>query len=269
MMSVVNEILSFLSLEYISDAEYERYKDIAREICSRLDTINAIYVTKSSSVSYLQRLETLSNQPMGRAEQDEYIEKMRKMQGDIDLQNKEKNNFNRLSRIIVDLFSNLYQDILQHHTPPSKCPTVLSKSVRLFPEELQVLRRVQTNNSYRECDIGLMYKVLRNTCFSLPAPSAGWNKPVPTTACGISDDIERIRQIRNKAPDRISSMSMSEAEYKQYVNITTDICKRMDTINKIHLQKSVPGTYLQQLNNILTENLNDTQIGRALINQGR
>ena len=251
----------------ISALKYWRYLDITREMCTRLDTINAMFVTKSFSESYVQRFETLNNQPMNQTEQDDYIEKMRKTQEEIDLQKKEKQYFNRLSRIIMDLFSNLYHDILQHHTPPSNCPSpaflnTKIKPARLFLDEELVLIDVPRINSYRGCDIGLMYKVLRNACSSLLAPTAGWNKPVPLTACGISDDIERIRVIRNKAFGHISSTPVSDSEYQQYVQTATDICKRMDTIHAAHLQKSVPGTYMQELHKICTEKL-DTEMYRS------
>ena len=267
MMSTFNEILTVCSSESISALKYWRYLDITREICTRLDTIHAINMTKSFSGSYVQRLEILNSQPMNKKEQDEYIEKMRKMQEQNDLQNKEKDNFNRLSRIIVDLFSNIYHDIVQHHIPPSNCPSpafLKSKSVRLFPEEESALIDVRGKNSYRNCDIGLMYKVLRNACASLPKPTAGWGKPVPPSAVLLGDDIERIRETRNKAFGHISSTPLSEAEYHEYVQTATEICQRMDSTHAIHLQKSVTGTYQQQLNKILTENL-DTNMYRSYI----
>ena len=157
---------------------------------------------------------------MQQTEQDEYIGKMRKRQEEIDLHDKENENFNRLSRIIMDLFSNLYHDIVQHHIPPSICPSpaiLKSKSVRLFPEEESALKDVPSINSYRNCDIGLMYKVLRNACPSLPTPTAGWGKTVPPYAVRLGDDIEKIRETRNKAFGHISSTPLSKKNYKEYV----------------------------------------------------
>ena len=269
MMSTFDEILTVLSSESISVLKCRRYLEITKEICTRLDTINAIYVTKSLSESYVQRLETLNSQSMQQTEQDEYIEKMSKIQEEIDHQNKEKDNFYRLSRIIMDLFSNFYHDILQHHTPPSTCPSPAFlnrkiKPARLFLDEESVLKDVPRINSYKDCDIGLMYKVLRNACSSLPVPTAGWNKPVPPTAYIISDDIERIREIRNKAFGHISSTPVSEGEYHQYVLTATDICNRMDSTHTTHLRKSVPGTYQDELNKILKGKL-DTEIYRSYL----
>ena len=92
MMSAYKEILALLSSESFSALEYWRFLEITKEICTRLDTdtINAMYVTKSFSESYIQRLETLNNQSMQQTEQDEYIGKMRKIQEENDLQEKEK-----------------------------------------------------------------------------------------------------------------------------------------------------------------------------------
>ena len=269
MMSAYNDMPDLLSSESFSALKFWPFLDITKDICTRLDkdTINATYVTKSFSGSYVQRLETLNSQPMQQTEQDEYIKKMRKIQEQIDHQNKEKDNFNRLSRIIMDLFSNLYHDILQYNTPPSKCPSpadLKSKSVRLFPEEESALKDVPSINSYRNCDIGLMYKVLRNACPLLPKPTAGWGKTVPPSAVLLGDDIERIRETRNKAFGHISSTPVSEKKYQEYVKTATDICKRMDSSHTANLRKSVSGTYQDKLNEILTETL-DTEMNRSYI----
>ena len=90
------------------------------------------------------------------------------------------------------------------------------------------------------------------------------DKPVPPLALRVSDDIERIRQTRNHAFSHISSTPVSEADYKQYVQTAKDICNRMDNIHAAHLQKSVPGTYKEELNKILTETL-DTEMYRSYV----
>ena len=267
MMSVYNEMLGLLSLEYLSAVEFGRYMDITRDICSRLDTINAVYVTKSFNGSYVQKMESLNNQAMIQETQDAFIEKMRIMRENSEVQNEETEYFYRLSRIIGDLYCNLYNDLLEHHTPPSKCPTpsfLRSKSVRLFQNEELLLIEVPRINSYRNCDIGLMYKILRNACPSLSKPTSGWDKVVQPTAFQVSDDIERIRQTRNKAFGHISSTPVSKVEYTQYVQTAKDICNRMDTIHVSHLTKSVPGTYQQELNKILTKNL-DSDVHRSYV----
>ena len=127
-----------------------------------------------------------------------------------------------------------------------------------------MLNDVRNNNSYRKCDISLMYKLFRNACFSLPAPTAGWDKPVPPLAIGVCDDIERIRQTRNKAFGHISSTPVSDADYKQYVKTATEICTRMDTIHAPYVNQSVPGTYLQVLNNIIMDSI-DADIYRSYV----
>ena len=82
--------------------------------------------------------------------------------------------FFRLSRIVGDLYTTVYNDILVVKLPPNTCPTARHLGANVNKEERTVLNGVRVDNSYRKCDISLMYKLLRNACPSLPVPTAGW-----------------------------------------------------------------------------------------------
>ena len=122
----------------------------------------------------------------------------------------ERTRFFRLSRVVVDLYSMFFRDILEKQLPHAQCANAAAKIKILKTDQKLKATHVAVMGSYRECDISLMYIFLRNACPSLPAPAAGWDKPVLPTALGITDDIERIRQIRNKAFGHISSTPVSE-----------------------------------------------------------
>ena len=262
MMSVYRKVIDSLPDRDISEEYYSDFIDITRSICTRLDTINAVFVNKSITTSYEEMFDSLQKQSMNETEYQSYSKQVKQLQQKEDEITNERENFFRLSRIVGDLYTTLYHDVLVVQLPPNTCPTARHLGTNVNKEERTVLNDVRNDNSYRKCDISLMYKLFRNACPSLPVPTAGWDKPVPPLAIGITDDIERIRQTRNKAFGHISSTPVSESEFKQYINTATDICTRMDSTHIVRLQKSVPGTYFQELNKILTENL-DTEIYRS------
>ena len=264
MMSVYRKVVDSLQEEALSKYDYNNCIDITRNICIRLDTINAIYVHKSITTSYEEMFDSLQKQSMNETEFNSYAKHIKELQQNEDKITNERENFFRLSRIVGDLYTTVYHDVLMVQLPPHTCPTPRNLGANVNREERAVLNDVRNDNSYRKCDISLMYKLFRNACSSLPAPTAGWDKPVPPLAIGVSDDIERIRQTRNKAFSHISSTPVSEAEYKKYVQTATDVCSRMDSNHAAHVQKSIPGTYVQELNKILTGIL-DTEMYRSYI----
>ena len=264
MMSVYRKVVDSLQEEALSKYDYNQCIDMSRNICIRLDTINAFYVDKSITTSYEDMFDSLQKQSINETEYKSYAKHIKELQQIEDEITNEREHFFRLSCIVGDLYTTIYHDVLVAQLPPHTCPTPRNLGTNVNKEERTVLNDVRNENSYRKCDISLMYKLFRNACPSLLAPTVGWDKPVPPLAIGISDDIERIRQTRNKAFGHISSTPVSESEYKKYVQTATDICSRMDTIHAAHLQKSVSGTYLKELNKILTENL-DTEMYRCYV----
>ena len=175
---------------------------------------------------------------------------------------KEREHFVRLCRIVADLFSTMYHDILEKQLPPVNCPTPANIGTRVNPDEITVLNAIRKHNTYRHCDISLMYKIFRSPCKPLPAPTAKWDRPVPGNAKEVSDDIERIRQIRNKAFGHISSTSLSEVKFKKYKQTAREICNRMDTCHSQYLDKSF--TYEDELDKILTERLDSTSAEKLI-----
>ena len=250
MMSVRKTVLGLMSEETLSMVDYRRYMDMTREICTRFDTIHASDVAKSCSVSYVQLFEAIEQQPMDQVMKNKYIENVK----EIVTQEKgiliEREHFFRVSRIVVDLYSVFYRDILQKQIPPAQCPSSTS-NLKLRTEQKLTVSRVPVLGSYNECDISLMYMFFRNACPSLPPPVSGWGNPVQATSTGVSDDIERIRQVRNEAFGHISSTPISDAEFQTHVQTAHQICSRMDSSHAVYLDKSVPGTYAHELSKIL------------------
>ena len=115
-----------------------------------------------------------------------------------------------------------------------------------------VLQNANIKGDYSECDVTLLYCLLRN----LPAtnlalrPTAGWGKlPVAAGSTTLGDEIERIREIRNEVYAHVATTTISAASYTHYMTELQFICQRMDTIHATNVQSATPRTqtYVQTL----------------------
>ena len=165
-----------------------------------------------------------------------------------------------MCRAVVDLGGDILRDALYYHIKPAVVMSYVlaSRYFRNHPlnvQQIAVLQNASTKGDYSECDITLLYSLLRN----LPStnttlrPSAGWGY-VPVTAMNISlgDDIERIREIRNDVYGHIASTSITDISYTHYMTELQAICSRMDTVHTGRLMSPAPRTqtYTQTLHDI-------------------
>ena len=165
----------------------------------------------------------------------------------------------RLSRAVVDLGGDILRDTLYFYIIPAviKSHVLASKHFTKNPlntHQNTVLGNASVIGNYSECDITLLYTLLRNLtpCCNSLRPSAGWGRPVSAGDISLGDDIERIRCIRNEMYGHIASTYMSDSEYNNYMKILQDICSRMDTTHFGLLSSPSPRTqtFSQMLNNI-------------------
>jgi hypothetical protein len=136
-------------------------------------------------------------------------------------------NAARLSRAIVDLFTDLYRDILRVHIPETQLLTKLTsekdklcKIINREQKELLYPRRGHFCGTYMyiDFDLGLLYTLLRNVS-GIPPHKKGWgNTPDPTDR-SKSANIDRIREIRNKYGHQPCSY-IAEAEF---LNVWADL----------------------------------------------
>ena len=89
-------------------------------------------------------------------------------------------------------------------------------------------------DGYNDFDITLLYTLLRNVCSNLgdpsvsnlPPPSQGWGSEPRSTDITLSDDIERIRILRNGIFAHLPRAQLSQSEYNTYWNQLSDLCRR-------------------------------------------
>ena len=104
----------------------------------------------------------------------------------------------------------------------------------LNAHQMSVLANAVTKGDYSECDITLVYTLLRNLAPSSSAlrPTAGWGiLPVPAGNVTLGDDIERIREIRNEMYGHVATTALDDITYNHYMSLLQSICIRMDTIH--------------------------------------
>ena len=84
-----------------------------------------------------------------------------------------------------------------------------------------------TNRTYDNIDFTTLYKLMRSFSI-LDVPTQGWEKQPTTADLTISDDVERLRYVRNKIVHRINA-AMDLIEMNDYFSNILNICQRMDT----------------------------------------
>ena len=166
----------------------------------------------------------------------------------------------RMCRAVVDLGGDILRDALYYHINPAVVVlyVLASSYFRNHPlnaHQISVLQNASSKGDYSECDITLVYCLLRNlpTTNSALRPSAGWGKlPVAAGDITIGDDIERIREIRNEVYGHIATTAMRDTIYTHYMTELHAICTRMDTTHAGKLMSPVTrtNTYAQTLNDI-------------------
>ena len=168
----------------------------------------------------------------------------------------------RMCNAVVDLGGDIMRDALYYHITPQ---TILhhvhsSPYLKMKPMTAQQLRTLANSvkkGNYKECDITLLYAVLRNCTVTNKAvrPTKGWGTvPVQPGDINLGDDLERLRIIRNAVYGHVPSTDISESDYYSYMKELQDICIRMDTIHSSFLTSPTPvnRTYSQRLKEIQT-----------------
>jgi hypothetical protein len=114
----------------------------------------------------------------------------------------------------------LYQQIRKQH---KNNPSLFYKMTHKEHVSLNTL----TNRTYDNIDFTLLYKLMRSFSI-LDDPKQGWGKQPTNMDVTISDDVERLRFVRNKIVHRRKA-DIDLIEMSKYFSNIVNITQRIDT----------------------------------------
>ena len=137
----------------------------------------------------------------------------------------EKDNFFRLSILIIDGGTKLLREVFNDIHPPASLPTVL-----VNPITEKDLRKALTKSDMEklylpgggfgtseDLDVTLLFKLLKSIC-GLARPFSGWDKLPDPAHQGPTDDLVRIKFYRNQTYAHAKEMKLEDAEFQQIWN---------------------------------------------------
>jgi hypothetical protein len=147
--------------------------------------------------------------------------------------NQGKTNYARLGLVVVDIFQNILRAIMRSNIAPEilsmhikrqrkNNPSVFNKMTR---EQLESLKTL-TNRTYDYIDFTTLYNLMRS-CSLLVKPTQGWGKQPTNADETISDDVERLRFVRNKIVHRIKA-DIDLIEMSDYFSKIVNVTQRID-----------------------------------------
>ncbi|XP_062610817.1 uncharacterized protein LOC134272618 [Saccostrea cucullata] len=148
-----------------------------------------------------------------------------------------RTRFAKLGMATNDVLNQAYRDIVELEILPTVCLTKvqsLPTILQLYPEQERLLQDAK-HSGYKDFDISLSYKIIRNVCSKIPKPTKGrWgqNKMPAPGETTVGDDIERIRFIRNGLTGHVSSASTSQTEFDDTWSLMAGICQRLEVFTK-------------------------------------
>ncbi len=137
---------------------------------------------------------------------------------------KEKSNYARLCRLLVDVGTQVLRDKFDNIHPPGSLHSALSLHHHATLQSLRKRRIVNSTQwktlfptvpssvSSEEFDITLLMVLLRNIC-GLTPPATGWDiLPAPTDR-GVEADIARVKYFRNTIYAHAKAASVVDTTY--------------------------------------------------------
>ena len=133
-----------------------------------------------------------------------------------------KENFQRLSRLLISGGTALLREIFDKHCPPSNLPTILKNPATENQLKAAKLTKPQWDCLYpspgvygksSEFDVTLLFKLLRAIC-NLTPPVTGWDALPPSTDHSLTADLARIKYYRNSVYGHVNqNMEITDDEF--------------------------------------------------------
>lgn len=138
----------------------------------------------------------------------------------------EKENFQRIVRLLVCGGTRLLREIFDLSHPPNSLPIKLNNPIYKNKLKGAKLTKPQWDCLYptrgdcgtsADFDISLLFKLLRTIC-NLTPPATGWNVLPPDTDHGLPAELVRIKVYRNQLCHGYSGLEVSDEEFRSLWN---------------------------------------------------
>jgi len=133
-----------------------------------------------------------------------------------------KENFQRISRLLISAGTKLLRDIFDKIFPPSNLPKVLKNPATEKQLRSAKLTKPQWDRLYpspgvcgksADFDITLLFRLLRTIC-NLTPPTTGWDALPTSTDLSLPADLARIKYYRNTVYGHVNqSMEISDDDF--------------------------------------------------------
>lgn len=136
--------------------------------------------------------------------------------------------YSRTALVVTEIFPDILRNIIQSRISARDLYRKFDKAFysSCWPEQQNLLKKIKHDNSFSSLDIPTTYRLLRY--FSLiPPPSNGWGTDPALTDIVISDDVERIRKLRNKIAHSFDA-TISKSDFDTFFVRCCEIGGRID-----------------------------------------
>ena len=135
---------------------------------------------------------------------------------------REKDNFQRITRLLISGGTSLLRETFDSICPPSNLPTILSNPVTKNQLKAAELTMPQWHclcpspgvyGKSADFDVTLLFRLLRTIC-NLTPPSTGWDALPATADLSLTADIARIKYYRNSVYGHVNQgMAILDKEF--------------------------------------------------------
>ncbi|XP_069103247.1 uncharacterized protein [Argopecten irradians] len=135
----------------------------------------------------------------------------------------ETTNFARLSRLVLDVCSDILRDVLATHIPLPGLHAILKSQKhhlrqKLISRQLSIL--YPPGNVFlgtlKDLDFSLLYSLVRNIQgINISPHTKGWGKEPDATDRSLAANIDRLRVLRNEAYGHLPKASLSDTDFRR------------------------------------------------------
>ncbi|XP_033730861.1 uncharacterized protein LOC117320370 isoform X2 [Pecten maximus] len=133
---------------------------------------------------------------------------------------KKTTNFARICRLVVDVFPDIFRQLLVARLPASGLTTALRTNRKVISPLLNAQQKRILypkvgvfRGSEKDLDVSLLYILLRNLV-NIPPHKKGWGRDPDIADRSLSANIDRLRSQRNEAYGHAKSASISDTDFQ-------------------------------------------------------